>query len=305
VNISLEWLGVATFRLRIDDLVVFLDAYMDRVPSAPAIGLASTEVDRADFVLAGHSHFDHLHGAQHIAKNTGATIVGSHETCRVMREHGVAKEQLRAVQGGERHRLADGVTARVFPSLHSCTWSAGTVDLDEELHGDLGLAEDERSGKRGGLVEAIRRAMAAGDEQAIAIRDHLATAAGSVHSGGALVYLIETPAGAIFYQDTSGCWSGVLRGLRPDVAILAAVGRANLDGEPFQGSLARFVAQEATLLQPKTVIICHQDDWMPPVTRDTTDLSPVRRELNRVLPGAQLLEMEYLAATPLYAGAKV
>jgi len=35
MRIKLDWLGVATFRLVIGDLVVFLDAYMDRVPSAP------------------------------------------------------------------------------------------------------------------------------------------------------------------------------------------------------------------------------------------------------------------------------
>src|SRR4029077_15396116 len=122
-----------------------------------------------------------------IAKNTGATVIGSHETCRVMREQGVPSQQLRTVQGGERHRLADGVNVRVFPSLHSCTWSAGSVDLDEELIGDLGMTEDERSGRGGGLLEEIRRAIGAGDEQGIAMRDHIATAAGSVHSGGALV----------------------------------------------------------------------------------------------------------------------
>src|ERR1700674_3835481 len=153
MNITIEWFGVATFQLRIDDLVLFLDAYMDRVPTAPPVGISSEDVDRADYVLVGHSHFDHLHGAQHIAKNTGATIIGSHETCRVMSEHDIAKEQLRAVQGGEHLRLADGVTVRVFPSLHACTWSAGSVDLDEELHGDIGLTEDQRLSKPGGLMD--------------------------------------------------------------------------------------------------------------------------------------------------------
>ena len=40
MSITLEWLGTATFRLRIGDLTVFLDAYMDRLPSAPPIGLS-------------------------------------------------------------------------------------------------------------------------------------------------------------------------------------------------------------------------------------------------------------------------
>ncbi len=299
MRITLDWLGVATFRLVIDDLVIFLDAYMDRVPSAPPVGLHAADVDRADIVLIGHSHFDHVAGAEVVARNTGARVIGSNETCRLMGEHGVPKEQLLPSQGGERHRLAGGVTVRVFPSLHSCTWCAGTLDFAEESHGQLGLTEDERA-RSGGLGAAIARTLATDSQQARELREHLATAVGSLQTGGALVYLIETPAGSIFYQDTSGGWSGIVRELRADVALLAAAGRANVDGEPVQGSLAAFIAQEAALLQAGTVIVSHHDDWMPPVTRDTTDVTAIRDELARVAPAAKLLEPGYLAGTPLF-----
>ena len=71
MNATLEWLGTATFRLTVGELVLFLDTYMDRVPSAPPVGLGAAEVTKADFILMGHSHFDHLGGADVIAKNTG------------------------------------------------------------------------------------------------------------------------------------------------------------------------------------------------------------------------------------------
>ena len=112
VPITIDWLGCATFRLTIDNLVVFLDAYMDRVPSAPPAGLSTDQVERADFVLVGHSHFDHLAGAEVIARNTGARIIGSNESCRVMTECGVPTEQLLPSQGGERHRLSESVTVK-------------------------------------------------------------------------------------------------------------------------------------------------------------------------------------------------
>ena len=70
---TLDWLGCATFRLTLADLVVFLDAYIDRVPSAPPVGLTTGDVDRADWIVVGHSHFDHVWGAETIARNTGAT----------------------------------------------------------------------------------------------------------------------------------------------------------------------------------------------------------------------------------------
>jgi L-ascorbate metabolism protein UlaG (beta-lactamase superfamily) len=35
MRITLDWLGVSTFRLMIDDLVIFLDGYIDRAPAVP------------------------------------------------------------------------------------------------------------------------------------------------------------------------------------------------------------------------------------------------------------------------------
>lgn len=302
MDIRLDWLGCATFRLRLGDTVVFLDAYMDRVPSAPPVGLKAAEVDRADFVLVGHAHFDHIAGAEVIARNTGAKVIGSHESCRVMREQDIAQSQLLPSQGGERHRLAPGVTVRVLPSLHSCTWTSGSLSATEAVTGDLGLCEDERAAMAAqrGLGATIGRRAQGDDMAANELRAHLAGAVGSGHTGGPLAFLIETPGGSIFWQDTSGCWTGVLRDLRPDVAILAAAGRGNVDGEPIQGSLSDFVALEASLLQPKTVILGHHDNWMPPVTPEGgTDVAPIRAALQSSVPGAQLLEPGYLEGTRL------
>ncbi|MEO8541859.1 MAG: MBL fold metallo-hydrolase [bacterium] len=304
MDIRLDWLGCATFRLTLDDTVVFLDGYMDRVPSAPPVGLKVADVDRADFVLVGHAHFDHIAGAEVIAKNTGAKVIGSHESCRVMREQSVPVEQLIASQGGERHRLAPDVTVRVFPSLHSCTWTTGSLSATEPATGDFGLCEDERAAMAAqrGLGATIGRRAQTEDGPAAELRAHLAGAVGSGVTGGALAYLIETPQGSIFWQDTSGCWTGVLRELRPDVALIAAAGRGNVDGEPIQGSLAEFVGIEASLLQPKTIILNHHDNWMPPVTPEGgTDVSPIRAELARVAPGTTLLEPGYMEGTILLA----
>src|SRR6266849_10883228 len=144
MTVTLDWLGVATFRLTIDDLVIFLDAYMDRVPAAPPVGLSTAQVERADFIMVGHSHFDHLWGAERIARNTGATVIGSHETVRLMRDEEVPEEQVMAVAGGERIRLADDVYVRVFPSQHSCIWARATGAAEEVCLGDQGLTLQER-----------------------------------------------------------------------------------------------------------------------------------------------------------------
>jgi L-ascorbate metabolism protein UlaG (beta-lactamase superfamily) len=296
VKTTLDWLGTATWRLAVGDLVLFLDAYMDRIPEAPSVGLSVKDVERADFVLVGHSHFDHLAGAEVIAANTGAKIIGSHETCRVMREHGVPEGQLLASSGGERHGLAPGVTVRVFPSIHSCTWILTDAQSGEVETGHTGLTQVERAACPG-LVQRILGM--SGTPEGQRILDHVRSSAGSLSDGGPLVYLIETPDARIFFQDTSGCWGGVLDSIDADIAILAASGRPNVDGEPIQGSMAQFIAMQTKLLGARYVFLGHQDNWMPPVTAPSFDMAPVRGEILREVPGVELVEVGYLAGTVL------
>lgn len=298
---TLDWLGVATFRLQVDGLMIFLDAYMDRVPAAPPVGLTTAEVDRADFILVGHSHFDHLWGAERIARNTGATIIGSHETARLMTEEEVPEQQLIAVAGGERIRLSDNVSVRVFPSQHSCIWASMTGEPDEVCLGDRGLTLQERQQN----LQARQGRRGSDERPGMAeVRTHLG--ANRQHprgEGGAFAYLIETPEGSILWKDTSGHWTGILRDLRPDVALLAAAGRGNIDGEPVQGSLAEFMAREADLLRPRRIVLSHHDDWMPPTTRPP-NVAPIRKELERQTPGVELVEMGYSESYPILRGVR-
>jgi len=295
MRVTLDWLGCATFRLTIGSLVVFLDAYLDRVPSAPPVGLTVDEIDRADWIVVGHSHFDHVYGAERIAKRTGAAIVGSYETVRIMAAHGVPEAQLVPVAGGETVRLAEDVAVRVLPSQHSCVWShRGMSDAGEVCIGDLGVTHQEQQRR---MRELFAWLATLGSE----VLGHLRISAqGARGDGGSLLYLFETPEGSLLFQDTSGCWTGILAGLRPDVAILAAAGRGNLDGQPVQGSLSQFLAREVELLRPRRVVLSHHDDWLPGFSR-AIDVAPIRAELRRVAPATELLEMGYRAAAAVFA----
>jgi len=275
--VNLAWYGVSTFRLQIDDTVLFLDAYVDRVPEAPPVGLRSQDVQRADYVLVGHAHFDHVAGAETIAHNTGATVVGSYESIRLAAGAGVPSEQLMPVAGGEPIAVAPGIRVRVFPGLHSCIWSSAAATADEELSGDQDVSQQDRMGRLSGRGTTLPPGLHSdrGD-------------------GGALGYLIETSHGSLWWSDTSGYWSGILRTLRPDVAVLAAAGRGNLDGQPFQGSLAGFVAGQAALLRPRRVVLCHHDDWLPPLTKGGLDTAPIAERLRSTAGAAvDVVDMGY------------
>jgi L-ascorbate metabolism protein UlaG (beta-lactamase superfamily) len=296
VTATLDWFGCATFRLRTaEGLTVFLDAYLDRVPGAQQSGVGVDDVTAADWILVGHSHFDHVWGAERIAVRTGATVVGSYETVRVLARAGVPEEQLLAVGGGERVALDAHTTVRVLPSLHSCVWSSQPMPpADEVCLGELGLTHQERT-------ERMRALWAGFDAMGDDVRAHLAAAAlGERGDGGALVFVLETSEGTVLFQDSIGCWSGVLERETPHVAILAVAGRGNRDGEPVQGTTADFVAEQAAALGARTVVPCHHDDWLPGFSRPI-DTAPIRAAIDRVAPGTTLVDLDYESAHRLFA----
>ena len=279
---ELAWFGVATFRVRVGAVTLFLDAYLDRVSAAPPNGLGTADVIEADAILIGHSHFDHLFGAQAISDRTGALIVGSHETVRLMSAAGVPAERLLPVAPGDLVDLGGGVSARVLPSLHSCVWASSTPTVGEAR---IPVRERQRR-----LTESyVRRYGSAGAE----IAEHIAAAGERPHGdGGALGYLIETPRTRLYWADTSGYWTGIVRDLRPDVAVLAAAGRGNVDGEPAPEELPDFLATEVELMRPGQVVLCHHDDWMPPVTRPG-DVDAIRAAVAARTPGIGVHSLAY------------
>ena len=290
---ALDWYGCATFRLRTGGLTVFLDAYIDRVAGAAGTGLTADAIDACDWIVVGHSHFDHLWGAERIMRNTHPRLVGSYETIRVLETAGVPVDRMMPVAGGETVDLGPGVRVSVYPSQHSCVWSQGQMaQADQVCIGDLGVTLQEQQRRFGELVAHLTNLGRTTLEHLVASNQ------GARGDGGALVYLFETPDGSILYQDTSGHWTGVLRDLRPDVAILAAAGRGNIDGQPIQGSLAQFVARQVDLVSPRRVVLSHHDDWLPGFST-ATDVAPIRREIERVAPRTALVEVGYVDATPI------
>jgi hypothetical protein len=166
---------------------------------------------------------------------------------------------------------------------------------DEVCLGDLGVLHQERLARFGDLAKYMT---SLGEETTT----HLSASNQHVlGDGGALVYVFDTPEGSLLYQDTSGHWSSILHDVRPDVAILAAAGRGNVDGEPIQGSLATFVAQQAALLRPRRVVLSHHDDWLPGFST-ATDTGVIKTALAHRLPRCELAEPGYLDGFEVFIG---
>ena len=291
--LTLEWFGCTTFRVRVAGLDLWFDTYLDRPASIRDVGLTSAQVDAADFAFVSHAHYDHMLGADTIAANTGAIIVGSYETTRVLRENKVPVAQLLPVSGGETIDCGHDVRVRVFPSLHSCLFARANPDSSIECIGDLGVSHQERTARVAALFESLP-----------AIAPDLVTYLQSTdgHSsrvdGGQLNYLIETPEGSILVNASSGYWTGILRDLRPDVAVLALAGRPNVNGEPHQGTLARFLVDEVELVRPQKVLLCHHDELMPPLFPGV-DTGEAIALLARDVSYARFVEMPYSEPVPI------
>ncbi len=75
-------------------------------------------VPKTDYVLLSHAHFNHAMDTPHIAKRTGAVVIGSESVANLCANHGVPDERIHAVRGGEDYAY-DDIGVRVVPSLHS------------------------------------------------------------------------------------------------------------------------------------------------------------------------------------------
>ncbi|MBZ0252870.1 MAG: MBL fold metallo-hydrolase, partial [Candidatus Methylomirabilis sp.] len=84
-ELSLRWLGTAGYELRTARTTLLIDPYLTRAslsrtlftPLEPGSAAIDAVIGGADYVLAGHSHFDHLMDVPYIARRTRATVVGS------------------------------------------------------------------------------------------------------------------------------------------------------------------------------------------------------------------------------------
>jgi L-ascorbate metabolism protein UlaG (beta-lactamase superfamily) len=291
----IEWFGCATFRITLRDRVLFFDTYVDRPPGMEPVGLRAADVERADAVFVSHAHFDHMLGADGIALQTGAMVVGSREVGHVLRNNGVPAGQILSVSGGEPVDCGNDIRVRVLPSLHSCLFAPGSPDSGATCIGDLALSAQERQRRVDSAFDIMPMAVPQYTEWFAAGAPHC-----SRHDGGQLAYLLESPDGSVLVSASSGYWSGLMSGLRPDVAILALAGRPNIDGEPHQGSLATFLRDQVELLRSPRVVLCHHDALLPPVI-GPTDTEEALALLRRDTTYASHLDLTYADARPLFA----
>ena len=87
------------FELVYNNQIVLLDAYFDRGSIYPPLGFKAADVKKANAILIGHGHHDHMADAATVGARTGATVVGAPVTTEKLATQAIDAKQVRTVMG--------------------------------------------------------------------------------------------------------------------------------------------------------------------------------------------------------------
>lgn len=98
-TLAVRWTGYSNFELAYGGQILLLDAYFDRGSTYPPLGFKAADITRADAILIGHAHFDHMSDAASVGARTGALVVGAPLTTDKLRSQNLGEKQIRTVSG--------------------------------------------------------------------------------------------------------------------------------------------------------------------------------------------------------------
>ncbi len=199
----------------------WFDTFVDRIEGAQDVGVRAPPTCAKPTSSSSHTRTSTTSSwcrMWPVARATGAPVVGSHETIRVMRANGVPEAQCWAVSGGETVECGGGPPLRVLPALHSCLWPPR--GLRPVLRGAPCRDERRRRRRCSRSRRRCQRYLACHSGEGLARRRRHAL----LPSVGHLPRSSQC-------SSSAGYWTVFMRDLQPDLAMLAVAGRPNLDGE--------------------------------------------------------------------------
>src|SRR6202040_2714095 len=118
-TLAVRWTGFSNYELTYKGKIILLDAYFDRGKDYPPLGFSAADVKKADAIIIGHGHYDHMSDAASVGIRTGATLVGAALTTDVLKSESVPESQIRTVtgKGGEVLNF-EGFTVQPILALH-------------------------------------------------------------------------------------------------------------------------------------------------------------------------------------------
>ena len=287
--VILKYLGAAGWEVSDGSTSILIDPYLSRIngPAPPGghsmagdtrraygwgdiassdIAVIDAHIQRADFVLVTHTHYDHIMDVPHIALKTRATVIGTESTENVMRAYGVPEEQLITVRGGEDYQFGS-FSLKVIPSIHS--------PLDHKRYFSSASAP---AGMKAPLtLEQIHP------------------------EGGTLAYLIRFDGHQILAFGGMNFIEREIVGLEPDVALIGA-GASRKEIYDYSGRLMRDLDYPAIVLPTHwdNFLVPYSASQQP----NLDALQSFVQEIVAASPKTKVIVPKYFEAIPLESVAK-
>src|ERR1700688_1656426 len=98
-TLAVRWVGFSNYELVYNGRIILLDAYYDRGSFFPPLGVKAADLKKADVILLGHGHLDHMSDAASIGSQTGAMVVGAPVTTEKLMTQAIPARQIKTVTG--------------------------------------------------------------------------------------------------------------------------------------------------------------------------------------------------------------
>ncbi len=113
--IGFRWLGAAGIELEVNGQILAIDPFFSRFPFWRLFAgrvrsdrdLVAEKLPRCDLILVTHSHFDHVMDVPDVMRNTGAMVLGSANSCRLVAADGIPALRIHEIHTGDRLGLAN------------------------------------------------------------------------------------------------------------------------------------------------------------------------------------------------------
>jgi L-ascorbate metabolism protein UlaG (beta-lactamase superfamily) len=274
-GVQFRWFGTNSWEIAFGNKTILFDPWLSRTdsglfsgkfnPKTPLKieeGVIDQHIKRADHILIGHGHWDHIADVPYIARKTGAAVLGTESHINMLRAYGLPEAKLIPCKGGEYFQF-DGYTIEVFPSLHS--------------------------------MQPTKKVPFPG--RFVSVPAVPATIA-DMPEGDTLIYMLTVGKFSTFLMSTANFVEREIRGLRPDVAIVAPLGR---------GQVASYTTRLLDALNtPSIVLPTHWDNWERPLSDppqdarqrlgDAGNIDVFVNEVKQASPKTRVVTMDFVQA---------
>jgi L-ascorbate metabolism protein UlaG (beta-lactamase superfamily) len=271
-TLVLRWMGYSNFEVVYGGHILLLDAYYDRGSMYPSLGFKAADIKRADAILIGHGHFDHMSDAASVGARVGAIVVGAPVTVEKLATQPINPQQVKTVTGRGGETLSFGpFTVEPILGRHGEPPAAIVGPIDAALK------------------QVSKPATAEESAEQTAIRER-GTFDRRVINEGTIAYLITLDNGfRIMYRDSGGDITEF------EKAVMQRVGRVDLGLLAVGASYLNTLTAELALDQVRT----YRSDVVMPAHHDAPAgglwraIEPISEALKNENPGIVTVSKNY------------